>query len=38
MARTLVKGGYILSMDPQIGDIEAGDVLIEDDKILVDRL
>jgi len=34
MTRTLIKGGSILSMDPSIGDISVGDVLIEDDKIV----
>ena len=34
MTRTLIKGGSILSMDPSIGDISGGDVLIEDDKIV----
>ncbi len=33
MARTLIKGGWVLSMDDAIGDIKGGDVLIEDDKI-----
>lgn len=31
--RTLIKGGYILSMDPTVGDL-TGDVLIEGSKIL----
>jgi 5-methylthioadenosine/S-adenosylhomocysteine deaminase len=31
--RTLIRGGYVLSMDPDIGDLQRGDVLIEDDKI-----
>ncbi len=33
MAKTLIQGGTIISMDPVIGDIERGDVLIEDDRI-----
>jgi 5-methylthioadenosine/S-adenosylhomocysteine deaminase len=33
MARTLIKGGWVVSMDGTIGDIPGGDVLIEDDKI-----
>ncbi|MEP4377787.1 MAG: amidohydrolase family protein [Alphaproteobacteria bacterium] len=38
MARTLIKGGWVVSMDDAIGDIRGGDVLIEDDKIVeVDR-
>ncbi|MBM7791229.1 amidohydrolase family protein [Tenggerimyces flavus] len=32
--RTLVRGGQILSMDKQIGDLPRGDVLIEDDHIV----
>lgn len=31
--RTLIKGGYVLSMDPDVGELEDGDVLIEDGKI-----
>ncbi len=31
--RVLIRGGYVLSMDPRIGDIYGGDVLIEDDRI-----
>jgi 5-methylthioadenosine/S-adenosylhomocysteine deaminase len=31
--RTLLKGGHVLSMDPDIGDLDQGDVLIEDDRI-----
>ena len=30
MGRTLVRGGHILSMDPEIGILPQGDVLIED--------
>jgi len=33
MATTLIKGGAILSMDPRIGDLAVGDVLVEDDRI-----
>jgi Cytosine deaminase and related metal-dependent hydrolases len=33
MARTLIKGGWVVSMDDAIGDIRGGDVLIEDDRI-----
>src|SRR5215472_15576911 len=32
--RVLLKGGVVLSLDPQIGDFERGDVLIEGKKIL----
>jgi 5-methylthioadenosine/S-adenosylhomocysteine deaminase len=32
--KTLVRGGQIISMDPDIGDLERGDVLIEDDTIV----
>ncbi|GAB3570827.1 amidohydrolase family protein [Amycolatopsis endophytica] len=28
--RTLVRGGHVLTMDPGLGDLPAGDVLIED--------
>ncbi len=31
--RLLLRGGHVLSMDPRIGDIYGGDVLIEDDRI-----
>jgi len=34
MARKLIKGGWVVSMDVAIGDIRGGDVLIEDDKIV----
>ena len=33
--KTLIRGGTVVSMDPQLGDL-TGDVLIEDDKIPVD--
>jgi cytosine/adenosine deaminase-related metal-dependent hydrolase len=29
-ARTLFKGAHILTMDPQLGDLERGDLLVED--------
>lgn len=32
--RLLLKGGWVLSMDPAIGDLRVGDVLIEGDSIL----
>ena len=31
--RTLIRGGHVLSVDPEIGDLPSGDVLIEDDTI-----
>jgi 5-methylthioadenosine/S-adenosylhomocysteine deaminase len=31
--RVLLRGGHVLSMDPEIGDIYGGDVLIEADRI-----
>ena len=31
--RVLIRGGHVLSMDPAIGDLFGGDVLIEDDRI-----
>ncbi len=31
--RILIQGGHILTMDPQLGDLPAGDVLVEDDLI-----
>jgi 5-methylthioadenosine/S-adenosylhomocysteine deaminase len=33
MGKILLKGGTVLSVDPDIGDRATGDVLIEDDKI-----
>jgi 5-methylthioadenosine/S-adenosylhomocysteine deaminase len=32
--RTLITGGTVISMDPAIGDLDRGDVLIEDDVIV----
>ncbi len=32
--RILLRGGHVLSMDPAIGDIAGGDVLIEGDRIV----
>src|SRR5262245_16941275 len=34
MSKTLIRGGTVLSVDPQIGDLPRGDVLIEDDRIV----
>ena len=36
-ARTLLKGGVVLSFDPAVGDFEKADVLIEDKKIVAVR-
>src|SRR6185369_9775439 len=33
MKRTLIKNGSIVTVDPQLGDIAGGDILIEGDKI-----
>ena len=32
--RTLIRGGTVLTMDPELGDLAGGDVLIEGDRIL----
>lgn len=32
--RTLIKGGYVLSMDSEVGDFAPGDVLLEGDRIV----
>ena len=34
MAKTLIKGGTIISMDRRTGDFAKGDVLIDGDKIV----
>ena len=31
--RTLIKGGYVLTQDPELGEMTGADVLIEDDRI-----
>jgi 5-methylthioadenosine/S-adenosylhomocysteine deaminase len=31
--RTLIRGGYVLTLDPELGDVPGGDVLIENGKI-----
>jgi 5-methylthioadenosine/S-adenosylhomocysteine deaminase len=31
--RVLLRGGHVLTIDPELGDIYGGDVLIEDDRI-----
>jgi 5-methylthioadenosine/S-adenosylhomocysteine deaminase len=33
MGKILLKGGTVLSVDPAIGDLKTGDVLVEDDRI-----
>ncbi|HSK55329.1 MAG TPA: amidohydrolase family protein [Jiangellales bacterium] len=33
MGKILLKGGTVVSVDPAIGDLKVGDVLIEDDRI-----
>ena len=32
-SRMLLRSGHVISMDPDIGDLPEGDVLIEDGKI-----
>lgn len=32
--RTLIRGGHIVSVDPDVGNLPTGDVLIEDDRIV----
>ncbi|AWI86093.1 cytosine deaminase (plasmid) [Alloyangia pacifica] len=32
--RTLIRGGHVMSMDPQVGDFERGDVLLEGSRIV----
>ena len=32
--RMLLQGGYVLTVDPELGDLPVGDVLIEDDAIV----
>jgi len=34
MTRTIIQNGTIVSLDPDVGDVEGGDVLIEDGEIL----
>jgi len=36
-SRILLRGGHVISMDPAIGDLPRGDVLIEDRKIVAVR-
>jgi cytosine/adenosine deaminase-related metal-dependent hydrolase len=33
MTRILIRGGYVLTMDPGLGDLPGGDVLVEGDRI-----
>jgi 5-methylthioadenosine/S-adenosylhomocysteine deaminase len=32
--RYVIRGGYVMSMDPQVGDFAQGDVLVEGTKIV----
>ena len=32
--RTLINGGHVITMDPVLGDLPTGDILIEDDRIV----
>src|SRR5438552_17893012 len=32
--RTWIRGGYVLSMDEELGDLPIGDVLVEGDRIV----
>lgn len=32
--RTLIRGGHVLTVDPQLGDLPSGDILIEDGAIV----
>src|SRR6266545_5873961 len=32
--RTLIRGGQVLTVDPELGDLPRGDVLIEDNRIV----
>ena len=32
--RTLITGGHVITMDPVLGDLPTGDILIEDDRIV----
>jgi cytosine/adenosine deaminase-related metal-dependent hydrolase len=34
MTRTLIKNGMLLTVDPRLGDLDRGDLLIEDDRIV----
>ena len=33
MAKTLIKGGTIISMDRKVGDFAKGDILVDGDRI-----
>ena len=33
-ARTVLRGGYVLTFDEELGELASGDVLIEDDRIV----
>jgi len=32
--RLVIRNGFVVSMDPDVGDIPAGDVLVEDGRIV----
>jgi len=32
--RIVIRGGYVLTMDPELGDLPVGDVLVERDRIV----
>lgn len=32
--KMLIRGGLVLTMDPELGDLDTGDVLVEDDRIV----
>ena len=34
MGRTLIRGGFVVTGDPQLGDLPNGEVLIEDGRIV----
>ena len=38
MTKTLIRGGTIVSMDPKVGDLPQGDVLIDGEVVLKDGL
>ena len=34
MSRTVIRGGWVVSMDPRVGNLRGGEVLIDGDKIV----
>ena len=34
MAKTLIKNGWVVTLDPKLGDTRGGDILVEDDRIV----